>query len=349
MVCPNCKFVETTDAAFCSSCGQKFGPGKLTVKEFVQDLFDHVFALETTFFRTLQRIIIPGQLTLDYFNGFRKRYYHPLRLFFVLLVIHLGIVGGLIPYNDIFREVTETTNGILNKHNMRQTLDSLTVTHTDQVSIRAMDSVETWFDLERSVQSTPDTNKNQRRSAQSTPDSIKSRRYSFLKFDGVSAEDVILLSNDSLSAKYKITDYWTRLLFKQSQKFSLDPKGMIQYVLGNISWMMIIMIPLLAFFMKLLFIRRNRYYIEHLFFLYHWHAFSFVVVSLLVILFRNYLEVAWWPVMLLVLFYGMVAWVRYYKQGIFKSLVKFFTLGVAYIFLFAILLVLTAIISFGFY
>ena len=124
---------------------------------------------------------------------------------------------------------------------------------------------------------------------------------------------------------------------------------MIQYLLGNVSWMMIILIPLLAFFMKLLFLRRKRYYIEHLFFLYHWHAFAFLVVSLLVILFRNYLSVAWWPVMLLVIFYGITAWVRYYQQGIIKSLIKFFTMGITYLFLFAILLVVTAIVSFGFY
>ena len=335
MVCPNCKYVETTDATFCSSCGQKFGPGKLTIKEYIRDLLDHVFALETTFLRTLRRIFIPGQLTLDYFNGFRKKYYHPLRLFFVLLVLHLGIVGSLIPYNDIFREVNETTNEILNKHHMKQTLDSLNLTHQDQISIRAMDSVATWFDIDRS----PPTSK----------DTSQKFHISFLKFDGVSPEDIILLSNDSLAAKYKITDYWTRLLFRQSQKFSLDPKGMIQYLLGNVSWMMIILIPLLAFFMKLLFLRRKRYYIEHLFFLYHWHAFAFLVVSLLVILFRNYLSVAWWPVMLLVIFYGITAWVRYYQQGIIKSLIKFFTMGITYLFLFAILLVVTAIVSFGFY
>lgn len=335
MVCPNCKYVETTDAAFCSSCGQKFGPGKLSVKEFLKDLFDHVFALETTFLRTLRRIFIPAQLTLDYFNGFRKRYYHPLRLFFVLLVLHLGILGGLIPYNDIFREVNETTNAILNKHNMKIKLDSLTSTHRDQTSLRAMDSVAAWFNIDRSP--TP------------VPDSGKTQRISFLKFDGVAPEDVILLSNDSLAAKYKIKDYWTRLIFRQSQKFSLDPKGMIQYVLGNVSWMMIIMIPILAFFMKLLFLRRKRFYIEHLFFLYHWHAFAFLVVSLLVLLFRHYLESLWWPVFLVVILYGLIAWVRYYQQGIIKSLIKFFTMGIAYLFLFAFLLAVTAIVSFGFY
>jgi hypothetical protein len=335
MVCPNCKYVETTDAAFCSSCGQKFGPGKLTIKEYIRDLLDHVFALETTFLRTLRRIFIPGQLTIDYFNGFRRRYYHPLRLFFVLLVLHLGIVGSLIPYNDIFREVNETTNAILNKHNMNRTLDTLSLTHKDQASSRAMDSVATWFDIDRSP-----TGK---------PDSSQKSQISFLKFTGISPEDVILLSNDSLAAKYNVKDYWTRLLLRQSQKFSLDPKGMIQYVLGNVSWMMIILIPLLAFFMKVLFLRRNRYYIEHLFFLYHWHAFAFLVVSLLVLLFRNYLTEAWWPVMLVVIFYGIVAWVRYYHQGIIKSLLKFFTMGIMYIFLFAVLLVITASISFGIY
>lgn len=335
MVCPNCKFVETSDAAFCSSCGQKFGPEKLTVRQFVRDLFDHVFSLETAFFRTLKRIFIPAQLTIDYFNGFRKRYYHPLRLFFVLLVIHLGLLGSLIPYDDLFKEVNETTNDILNEHHMNQRLDSLTIHNKDANSKSAMDSVVSWFDLDRTKDTIPDTS--------------RSFNFSVFNFKNVAPEDVILLSSDSLATKYGINDYWTRLMFRQIQKFSLDPRGMIQYILGNISWMMVILIPLLAFFMRVLFIRRKRFYIEHLFFLYHWHAFAFLMVSILVLLFRNSLEVAWWPVLLLVLFYGIVAWVRYYQQGIFKSLIKFFMMGMIYLLLFSFLLMLTAIVSFGFY
>ncbi|MEO5583425.1 MAG: DUF3667 domain-containing protein, partial [Saprospiraceae bacterium] len=106
MVCPNCQFVETEDAGFCSKCGQKFGPNKLTIKQFLADLIDHVFNFETNFFHTIKKVFIPGQLTLDFFAGHRKRYYHPLRLFFFLMVIHLGVLGSLIPYDSAFEAIT---------------------------------------------------------------------------------------------------------------------------------------------------------------------------------------------------------------------------------------------------
>lgn len=335
MVCPNCNYRETTDAKYCSSCGQTFGANKPTVKEFFHDFFDHILSLDSGFFRTLKKIWIPGQLTIDYFNGLRKRYYHPLRLFFFLLVIHLGVLGGLIPYDRIFEEINNQTNDILTRQKIRTELARHTESGQNRVSRMALDSLMSWFNI--------DTSGNSR------PDSLNSLRISVLGFQNLDPEDVVLLPIDSIVAKYKVSSFWTKLMIGQVKKFMLDPKGMVRFIIGNISWMMIVMIPILALFMKVQFLRGKRYLIEHLFFLYHWHAFSFLIVSLLVLLFRNFIEAAWVPVLVTVILYGLIAWIRYYRQGIFRSVFKFFTLGMVYIILFFFFIFFTALISFGFY
>lgn len=335
MVCPNCNYLETTDAKYCSSCGQTFGANKPTVREFFRDFFDHVLSLDSSFFRTLKKIWIPGQLTIDYFNGLRKRYYHPLRLFFFLLVIHLGVLGGLIPYDRIFEEINNQTNDILTRQKIRTELARHAESGQSRVSRMALDSLMSWFDIDTASAPRPDT--------------PGTRRISILGFQNLDPEDVVLLPVDSIVAKYKISSFWTKLMVGQAKKFTLDPKGMVRFIIGNISWMMIVMIPILALFMKVQFLRGKRYLIEHLFFLYHWHAFSFLIVSLLVLLFRNFIETAWLPVMVAVILYGLIAWIRYYRQGIFWSVLKFFTLGVAYLILFSFFIFFTALISFGFY
>jgi len=335
MVCPNCNYRETTDAKYCSSCGQTFGADKPTVREFLSDFFDHVLSLDSSFFRTLKKIWIPGQLTIDYFNGLRKRYYHPLRFFFFLLVIHLGVLSGLIPYDRIFDEVNNQTNDILTRHKIRTELARHAESGQTRVSRMAIDSLMSWFNIDTS--NAPG------------PDSIGTRRISVLGFQNLDPEDVVLLPIDSITAKYDISSFWTTLMVGKAKKFMLDPKGMFRFIIGNFSWMMIVMIPILALFMKVQFLRGKRYLIEHLFFLYHWHAFSFLIVSLLVLLFRDFIEFFWLPVMVTVILYGLIAWIRYYRQGIIRSVFKFFTLGLAYLVLFSFFIFFTALISFGFY
>lgn len=335
MICPNCNFEETRDAKFCSSCGQQFGPAKQTIKAFIKDLIDHVFNLDTSFFRTLGRIFIPGQLTIDYFNGHRKRYYHPLRLFFVLLVIHLGVLGGLIPYDIIFNQISKQTNKIQTQYLVKSELEHLATHNKDKASRLAVDSIKSWFEIG------PDTLAHQ---ANSLPGKL-----SVFGRTDIPMSDIILLSNDSLASKYELPNYWIKLGYRQVQKFLLDPKAMIRYVLGNISWMMIIMVPMIAVFMKLLFRRKSRFYIEHLFYLYHWHAFAFLLGSILVFFLRNYILTYIIPYFGFIMLFGIIAWKRYYRQGWIKTLVKFMVMGFAYLMLFAFFLSLTMVISFGFF
>ncbi|MBK9677894.1 MAG: DUF3667 domain-containing protein [Saprospiraceae bacterium] len=335
MVCSNCSFQETQDAKFCSSCGQQFGPAKLTIKEFIKDLIDHVFNLDTSFFRTIGRIFIPGQLTLDYFNGYRKRYYHPLRLFFVLLVIHLGVLGGLIPFDIIFNQISKQTNKIQTQNLVKSELEHFAANSKDKASRLAVDSIKSWFEIGQDTSAKTANNLN--------------GNLSVFGRTNIPLSDIILLSNDSLASKYDLPNYWLKLGYRQVQKFLLDPKAMIRYVLGNISWMMIIMVPMIALFMKLLFRRKSRFYIEHLFYLYHWHAVAFLLGTLLVFFMRNYIQYYVVPYFGLIILFGIIAWKRYYQQGWLKTLFKFMAMGFAYLMLFAFFLSLTMVISFGFF
>lgn len=365
MTCPNCNFEETVDAGFCSKCGQKFGPAKLTIRQFIADLIDHVFNLDTNFFRTVKKIFIPGQLTLDYFDGHRKMYYHPLRLFFFLLVIHLGVLGGLIPYETIFESMNSSREQILASHENKLILDKLSKLRNDHNSMIALDSARKWLvsDHKKIFNKTDSIDEGDTitsgplvirttgtgKENGSPGGKNKNKGFSLIDISAVEKEDLYILPVDSIMHKYHYTGFLQKLALGQSQKFSKDPKGMIQFILGNLSWMMVVLIPILAIFLKLLFIRRKRYYIEHLFYLYHWHSFAFLLGTILVVFFRDHLTRLIPFFFTLVILFGFVAWKRYYIQGWFKSIIKFSMMCISYLFLFTILIFLTALISFGFY
>lgn len=100
--------------------------------------------------------------------------------------------------------------------------------------------------------------------------------------------------------------------------------------------MMFILLPLFAAVLKLLYIRRRRFYAEHFVFLLHVHSMVFILAMLILLVRRfvpSLVEVA---VILWVLVYIFLAMKRVYGQGWLKTLAKYWTLGWMYFWILAI-------------
>jgi Protein of unknown function (DUF3667) len=89
--CPNCEqLIAHPLPNFCSHCGQETTLKPPTVVEFLQQFGGSIIATEGALWRTIKLLLLrPGQLTLEYLNGRRRRYILPLRLFLTLSVIAL--------------------------------------------------------------------------------------------------------------------------------------------------------------------------------------------------------------------------------------------------------------------
>lgn len=74
---------------YCASCGEKQPDHHdLTVGHFAHELFHEIFHLDSKVFRTLRDLMArPGELTGAYFEGRKKRYIAPLRLFLTLFAL----------------------------------------------------------------------------------------------------------------------------------------------------------------------------------------------------------------------------------------------------------------------
>ncbi|MGI9284837.1 MAG: DUF3667 domain-containing protein, partial [Pseudomonadales bacterium] len=59
-----------------------------------------------------------------------------------------------------------------------------------------------------------------------------------------------------------------------------DPQRFLDGLLENMPAMMFVFLPLIAWVMDLLYIRTSRYYVEHLLFVVHYHALTFLLMSL---------------------------------------------------------------------
>jgi hypothetical protein len=87
--CKNCESI--LNGKFCSNCGQKIYNEK---DKSLTNLFHEVFHFMTHFdgklIKTLKTIyLFPGKLSLDYSNGIRQKYYKPISLYLLIVVLYL--------------------------------------------------------------------------------------------------------------------------------------------------------------------------------------------------------------------------------------------------------------------
>ncbi len=90
-ICPNCgsRFAEPRPK-YCGDCGQESNLRAPSLLEFIQQLGGAYISTEGALWRTLWRLLLlPGQLTLEYLAGRRRRYVLPLRLYLTISVLAL--------------------------------------------------------------------------------------------------------------------------------------------------------------------------------------------------------------------------------------------------------------------
>ncbi|MBK7871770.1 MAG: DUF3667 domain-containing protein [Saprospiraceae bacterium] len=350
--CPNCYYPIEQNDHFCGQCGQKYTTGKIPLKELFQEFFESVLNLDAKIFHTIGALFIPGKLTIEYFKGRHNSYFRPLRIFFVMAIIHFAVIsfsefdGFNFNFNEnsskldikkesyraVFLEEMDTTQQhILNKFNdnsiVNQAFDSLTVT----MKGNREDSIEIgYLDFQRNF-------------------NIEGKDLVIAK------KDMFELPNEELCDKYEVRGFMERLIVRQEIKLLADNASFSRYLIGQMIWMVILMMPALSLVLKLLYIRRKRYFVEHLVFSFHYHAFAFLIFTLAFLL----LDWKVWqgqtkesdltpPIVIafsVVLIYLFMAMKRVYKQRVFKTFLKYSFLNFAYLIIFVVFLVGTVIAS----
>ena len=336
-ICPNCQVPLINKAEYCHNCGQKNTSGRLTVKEFFHQFFDNVFNLDSKIFRTLGAVLIPGKLTIAFLNGQRRKYYHPIRLFLVLLIIALACYtyhGNIsIPSNlrkehidklkerkrlmDVLDDSINTLSEKTDQHSVVETLDTLSNVfyknsgnRYDSININEAMKITDGFDFY------------------------------------IAIDDFGKYSSEEMLEVYKVKGFLKRLRVKQKIKMLEDGTSFISFLMGKITWAVFIVLLLLTLIFKLLYFKTDFLYLEHLIFGIHLNAFFFILLSIVTILPEDIMEklIPWTLIIMSVYFF--IALKRVYNQSYLITSLKFILFLFSYFFLFIFGVILTMIGSF---
>jgi len=125
-----------------------------------------------------------------------------------------------------------------------------------------------------------------------------------------------------------------------------DPAIFLANIINNIGTLMFFTLPLLALFFVPLYIRRQKYYIDHLIFTLHLQAFTFIILTLAALFFHWELYSISSIFSLLLIVYVWFAFKKVYNQGFFKTTIKAYIISSLYIMTLIFMLAINLVYSF---
>src|SRR5438445_4726203 len=330
--CENCG--AELQGHWCAKCGQPAIDYRRSFRHVIADLLNEFLNWDSKFFATIGLLLVrPWKLTNQFLAGHRVRYVHPLRLYLLASILFFFAVNywgksiHLQP-GKLTSENRAEIEAALEKQNLtpeqrakvERALNMANIS-PEVAAIMAAKRKDTTPEEPATPQATPTSKETATPLTDSSPAFFQSGNPStpFEKWI-------------ETRAKEKIGEHGTNL-----QLF-------LKTLISNLPYMMLCCIPLFALVLKILYIRRKIFYIDHLVYALHTHSFAYVAIILIILATIGLNRVAagafaGWIIALLWLTFAVQIFLsirRVYRQRWFISIFKFLFGGLAYLIVLAI-------------
>jgi hypothetical protein len=331
---PNCLNCGTRlQGQYCGQCGQRATSRLISLWELTRDAFGDLFELDSRLWRTVVPLLVrPGKLTRDYLEGRRARYMPPFRMYLVLSVIFF-VVAFFDPRDDLsllFEPEPEPEP---------------TPEQVEDVKKELAAAAARIDELEASGKLTEEQARNARAAVRDEEDGTSITLFG----DGTQSGFNVRIDEETgkcvASGTEQLPDWVQRRLTPERleeicERIAADEgKTLGSLLLDNIPVALIVLLPVMALVLKGLYPLSRRYFVEHLLFFVHFHAFFFLILTL-EILFSRLAGLVFVPKPLAVLVvvaaslyipvYLYKAMRTVYGQGHILTFLKYVALVVAY-------------------
>lgn len=330
---------------FCYFCGQ---PDRNFMRFFpvlLRDLMEDLFDLDSRFMRTMKPLLFkPGRLTRDYMEGRRFRYAPPMRLYIFSSIVFF-LLAALMSSDSISIQGAPG--------------DNVSIKVADAPASKQQEVQDALDQLPADVRQKVDGEKPVIAGEKKGSIGFKSSDIQFnekpwdRETNPVDIQWLPGWLNDRINDEIENSP-------KKAEQINANPNLIVDKVFDILPATMFVLLPVVALIFKFWYLFARRYYIEHLIFALHNHAFLFVSLTLILLaeagksLFAANGHPAAADAMTWVMI-GIGAWIPLYllislrvayKQNWFMTLCKFGLIGFSYITLLAIVTSGVAIASF---
>jgi len=345
--CLNCGEVLT--GQHCSHCGQRARVRVLSLWGLLRDVLGDALNWDSRLWRTLRPLAFsPGLLTQEFLRGCRAAYTPPFRMYLILSVaFFLSTTLGADPGADLHLSLDGDGANLQLKDGNEPAKPDATVAPPAEAKPKPPPPR---LDPDRQKIVDAIVDKLPQKDQAHARDELQ-RKLATLKPEEVATVGRVV-NNPCSMDNFKIQlgplgDQYTPRLREACNKIVTDSRGFGRALYDNVPKMMFIFLPLIACVMYVLYLGSGRYYVEHLLFFVHFHAYFFLGGIGIVLLdrggtllkhtgagswltsFGNLLTLAF---VIYTPYYLYRAMRRVYGQGRVVTLLKYAMLGIGYLF-----------------
>ncbi len=353
--CLNCGALLT--GSYCSACGQK----DVELHESFWHLLAHFtgdfFHFDSKFFRTMIPLMVkPGFLTNEYIRGKRASYMKPVQLYIFVSVVFFLIYFSffsthLINPTDVHENPAALlSDSALKKDSLliarlkampipdaEQVIDSLNRLSVNSVLDSVLDQSESPISV-RSGNQQPNVVRFTVNDAENLPKTVEAYKDSINKLPKDRRPGLIRQAIDikTIEIDQRRREEGTASLLEALQ----------ENFMHNIPKLMFLLLPFFALILKLLYVRKNVYLVDHAIFTLHFHSFLFLLLLLLA--FINLIpgvHLGFLYFFLLMSIYLIFAMRKVYSQSWVKTISKVFATYFLYTLALTIVVVVGLMIS----
>ena len=334
--CLNCG--TELQGQYCGSCGQRASSRLISLWELLRDGFGDLLDLDSRLWRTLLPLLIrPGRLTVDYLQGRRARYMPPFRMYLVLSVMFF-VIAFFDPRDDLSLLFEPQPEPAPEEQAEQEDKRAEKMDEAQQkIEELAAQGVLSPENAEQALAGIEKNREDPGASVTIYGDSEGGLNFNVDEETG----DCTVTGVDELPEwiQRRLTQ---KRLERICERVSADEgKTLGGLILDNIPVALIVLLPFMALVLKALYPLSRRYFVEHLLFFVHFHAFFFLILTLQ-ILFGRLGPVIFIPKPIVVLIlvaaslyipvYLYKAMRRVYGQGHLLTGIKYIVLAVTYFF-----------------
>jgi len=323
--CENCG--AQLQGHWCAQCGQPAIDYRRSFRHVLADLLNEFLNWDSKFFATIGLLLVrPWRLTNEFLAGHRVRYVHPLRLYLLASILFFFAVNygarglhlepGKLGPKDRAELEADLKKGDLPPA-VREELETL---------LREPPSPPAPSPLTTTPSPPP------------APGTDKQTQESGKIVTGPTDRPIVAFDPGTKSSTP--FERWLEAKAKDKMGERGTKMGLfISTLFSNLPYMMLCCIPLFAFVLKVLYLRRRIFYIDHLIYALHIHTFAYVGIMLIVLatIGLNRMvpgPIAGWIIALLWIAFVVQIFLsirRVYRQGWFITIFKFLFGGLVYL------------------
>src|SRR5438067_8644652 len=337
--CENCG--APMAGPFCAQCGQHAVDYRRSFRHIIVDVLDSFLSWDSKFFATIGWLIArPWHLTNQFLAGRRVRYVHPLRLYLLVSILFFFVI-------NYWAKSLHVDPSKLSAE------DRAEIAADPDIPQEVKARVQRALDAKGLTQPEAQTSPSSEAAVTSQPSAIASPPPAVASPSRSPSGDFGPLMQFDKPPSDKFEKWLEQRAKEKMGEHGSKMALFIATLFSNLPYMMLCCIPLFALVLKVLYVRKRIFYIDHLVYALHIHSFAYLAIMLIVLItiglnrsipgvFAGWIIAALWITFATQIFLSIR---RVYRQGWFFTVFKFFLGGFAYLIVLSVALATTFFIT----